>query len=87
MKMALLLNGYKKNLILPIFFYKKKIKVENVEFEIELIIGFCDEICIPVKVLINNTDALKAIISKKEKKISLNFISRNGQKFSQCLRT
>ena len=39
--------GYEKNLILPIFFYKKEPEKE-MEFEFKLTMGFCDDICIPI---------------------------------------
>ena len=52
------INGYKKELILPIFFYKEK-NSKKIEFKLDFIMGFCDEICIPIKFIINSKDALK----------------------------
>ena len=48
-----IINGYKKDLILPILFLKNK-KESPVEFEVELTMGFCEDICIPIKFLLNS---------------------------------
>ena len=52
------INGYKKELILPIFFYKEKSN-KKIDFKLDFIMGFCDEICIPIKFIINSKNALK----------------------------
>ena len=52
------INGYKKELILPIFFYKEK-NNKKIDFKLDFIMGFCDEICIPIKFIINSKNALK----------------------------
>ena len=54
-----IINGYKKDLTLPILFLKNK-NESQVEFEIELTIGFCEDICIPIKLLLNSKDAFKS---------------------------
>ena len=53
------INGYKKELILPIFFYKEK-SSKKIDFKINFLMGFCDDICIPIKFIINSKNALKA---------------------------
>ena len=52
------INGYKEELILPIFFYKEKSN-NKIDFKLDFMIGFCDEICVPIKFIINSKDALK----------------------------
>ena len=52
------INGYKKELILPIFFYKEK-SSKKIDFKINFLMGFCDDICIPIKFIINSKNALK----------------------------
>ena len=54
-----IINGYEKDLILPILFLKNK-NESQVEFEIELTMGFCEDICIPIKLLLNSKDAFKS---------------------------
>ncbi len=54
-----IINGYKKDLILPILFLKNK-NENQVEFEIELKMGFCEDICIPIKLLLNSKYAFKS---------------------------
>ena len=54
-----IINGYKKDLILPILFLKNK-NENQVEFEIELKMGFCEEICIPIKLLLNSKYAVQS---------------------------
>ena len=53
------INGYKKELILPIFFYKEK-SSKKIDFKLNFLMGFCDDICIPIKFIINSKNALKA---------------------------
>ena len=53
------INGYKKELILPIFFYKEK-RSKKIDFKLNFLMGFCDDICIPIKFIINSKKALKA---------------------------
>ena len=53
------INGYKKELILPIFFYKEK-SSKKIDFKLNFLMGFCDDICIPIKFIINSKKALKA---------------------------
>ena len=50
--------GYKKELILPIFFYKEK-RSKKIDFKLNFLMGFCDDICIPIKFIINSENALK----------------------------
>ena len=52
------INGYKKELILPLFFYKEK-SSKKIDFKLNFLMGFCDDICIPVKFIINSKNALK----------------------------
>ena len=52
------INGYKKELILPIFFYKEK-SSKKIDFKLNFLMGFCDDICIPIKFIINSKNALK----------------------------
>ena len=52
------INGYKKELILPIFFYKEK-SSKKIDFKLNFLMGFCDDICIPIKFIINSKTALK----------------------------
>ena len=52
------INGYKKELILPIFFYKEK-RSKKIDFKLNFFMGFCDDICIPIKFIINSKNALK----------------------------
>ena len=52
------INGYKKELILPIFFYKEK-SSKKIDFKLNFLMGFCDDICIPIKFIINSENALK----------------------------
>ena len=52
------INGYKKELILPLFFYKEK-SSKKIDFKLNFLMGFCDDICIPIKFIINSKDALK----------------------------
>ncbi len=52
------INGYKKELILPIFFYKEK-RSKKIDFKLNFLMGFCDDICIPIKFIINSENALK----------------------------
>ena len=54
-----IINGYKKELILPIFFYKEK-SSKKIDFKLNFLMGFCDDICIPIKFIINSKKALKA---------------------------
>ncbi len=53
------INGYKEELILPIFFYKEK-SSKKIDFKLNFLMGFCDDICIPIKFIINSKNALKA---------------------------
>ena len=53
------INGYKKELILPLFFYKEK-SSKKIDFKLNFLMGFCDDICIPIKFIINSKNALKA---------------------------
>ena len=73
------INGYKKELILPIFFYKEK-RNKKIEFKIDFIMGFCDEICVPVKFIINSKDALRTNELKKE--LVLNSLEKIPQDLS-----
>ena len=59
------INGYKKELILPIFFYKEK-SSKKIDFKLDFIMGFCDDICIPIKFIINSKNALKTNKLKNE---------------------
>ena len=52
------INGYKKELILPIVFYKEK-SSKKIDFKLNFLMGFCDDICIPIKFIINSKNALK----------------------------
>ena len=52
------INGYKKELILPLFFYKEK-SSKKIYFKLNFLMGFCDDICIPIKFIINSKNALK----------------------------
>ena len=52
------INGFKKELILPIFFYKEK-SSKKIDFKLNFLMGFCDDICIPIKFIINSKNALK----------------------------
>ena len=52
------INGYKKELILPLFFYKEK-SSKKIDFKLNFLMGFCDDICIPIKFIINSENALK----------------------------
>jgi len=52
------INGYKKELILPIFFYKEK-SSKKIDFKLNFLMGFCDDLCIPIKFIINSKNALK----------------------------
>ena len=52
------INGYKKELILPLFFYKEK-SSKKIDFKLNFLMGFCDDICIPIKFVINSKNALK----------------------------
>ena len=52
------INGYKKELILPIFIYKEK-SSKKIDFKLNFLMGFCDDICIPIKFIINSKNALK----------------------------
>ena len=52
------INGYKKELILPLFFYKEK-SSKKIDFKLNFLMGFCDDICIPIKFIINSKIALK----------------------------
>ena len=52
------INGYKKELILPLFFYKEK-SSKKIDFKLNFLMGFCDDICIPIKFIINSKNALK----------------------------
>ena len=54
-----IINGYNNDLILPILFLKNK-NESQVEFEIELTMGFCEDICIPIKFLLNSKYAVKS---------------------------
>ena len=73
------INGYKKELILPIFFYKEK-RNKKIEFKIDFIMGFCDEICVPIKFIINSKDALRTNELKKE--LVLNSLEKIPQDLS-----
>ena len=53
------INGYKEELILPIFFYKEK-SSKKIDFKLNFLMGFCDDICIPIKFIISSKNALKA---------------------------
>ena len=59
------INGYKEELILPIFFYKEKSN-NKIDFKLDFMIGFCDEICVPIKFIINSKDALKTNVFKNK---------------------
>ncbi len=52
------INGYKKELILPLFFYKEK-NNKKIDFKLNFLMGFCEDICIPIKFIINSKNALK----------------------------
>ena len=54
-----IINGYKKDLTLPILFLKNN-NESQVEFEIELKMGFCEDICIPIKLFLNSKYAFKS---------------------------
>ena len=69
-----IINGYKKELMLPILILKNK-NESQVDFEIELTIGFCEDICIPVKLLLNSKDAFKS--SEKMNKMISNSLENN----------
>lgn len=61
-----IINGYKKDLVLPILILKNK-NESTLEFEFELTMGFCEDICIPIKFLLNSKYAFKS--SKKQNRM------------------
>ena len=81
------INGYKKELILPIFFYKEK-NNKKIDFKLDFIMGFCDEICIPIKFIINSKDALKTnelknkLVSNSLEKVPLDL--SNTENLIEC---
>ena len=74
-----IIYGYQRNLILPIFFYKKKNNTE-MEFEFELTIGFCNDICIPTKFYMNSKNALTSVAVQN--KLILKSLSKEPIKLS-----
>ena len=73
------INGYKNDLILPIFFIKNN-PADQMEFEIELTMGFCDDICIPIKFMIISKYALKT--SEKQNKTISNSLNNIPKELS-----
>ena len=73
------INGYKKELILPIFFYKEK-SSKKIDFKLNFLMGFCDDICIPIKFIINSKNALKA--NELKKKLVSNSLEKMPQDLS-----
>ena len=74
-----IINGYKKELILPIFFYKEK-SSKKIDFKLNFLMGFCDDICIPIKFIINSKKALKA--NELKKKLVSNSLEKMPQDLS-----
>jgi len=73
------INGYKKELILPIFFYKEK-SSKKIEFKLNFLMGFCDDICIPIKFIINSKNALKT--NELQNKLVSNSLEKMPQDLS-----
>ena len=73
------INGYKKELILPIFFYKEK-SSKKIDFKLNFLMGFCDDICIPIKFIINSKNAL--ITNDLKNKLISNSLEKMPQDLS-----
>ena len=73
------INGYKEELILPIFFYKEK-SSKKIDFKLNFLMGFCDDICIPIKFIINSKNALKA--NELKNKLVSNSLEKKPQDLS-----
>ena len=73
------INGYKKELILPIFFYKEK-SSKKIDFKLNFLMGFCDDICIPIKFIINSKNAL--ITNDLKNKLVSNSLEKMPQDLS-----
>ena len=73
------INGYKKELILPLFFYKEK-SSKKIDFKINFLMGFCDDICIPIKFIINSKNALKT--NELKNKLVSNYLEKMPQDLS-----
>ena len=73
------INGYKKELILPIFFYKEK-SSKKIDFKLNFLMGFCDDICIPIKFIINSKNALKT--NELKNKLVSNSLEKKPQDLS-----
>ena len=74
-----IINGYKNDLILPIFILKNKIE-SHMEFELELTMGFCKDICIPINFMISSKYAFKA--SKTQNKMILDSLNNTPKELS-----
>ena len=74
-----IINGYKNDLILPIFILKNK-NESHVEFELELTMGFCKDICIPINFIISSKHAFKA--SKTQNKMILDSLNNTPKELS-----
>ena len=73
------INGYKKELILPLFFYKEK-SSKKIDFKLNFLMGFCDDICIPIKFIINSKNALKT--NELKNKLVSNYLEKMPQDLS-----
>ena len=73
------INGYKKELILPLFFYKEK-SSKKIDFKLNFLMGFCDDICIPIKFIINSKIALKT--NELKNKLVSNYLEKMPQDLS-----
>ena len=73
------INGYKKELILPLFFYKEK-SSKKIDFKLNFLMGFCDDICIPIKFIINSKNAL--ITNDLKNKLISNSLEKMPQDLS-----
>ena len=73
------INGYKKELILPLFFYKEK-SSKKIDFKLNFLMGFCDDICIPIKFIINSENALKT--NELKNKLVSNSLEKKPQDLS-----
>ena len=73
------INGYKKELILPLFFYKEK-SSKKIDFKLNFLMGFCDDICIPIKFIINSKNALKT--NELKNKLLSNYLEKMPQDLS-----
>ena len=74
-----IINGYKNDLILPIFILKNK-NESHMEFELELTMGFCKDICIPINFMISSKYAFKA--SKTQNKMILDSLNNTPKELS-----